>query len=91
MPDSVSLRIGFVLVVSSDDEVDGLSDAGVALFRLLNYISEEYDEAQAFTSMVSVSAFVFAVLCFKSKLVSITVFCKQMHCFVWSLYSSGHI
>uniref|UniRef100_A0A8C1FNU3 UDP-glucose ceramide glucosyltransferase-like 1 n=1 Tax=Cyprinus carpio carpio TaxID=630221 RepID=A0A8C1FNU3_CYPCA len=51
---SVSLRIGFVLVVSADDKVDGYLDAGVALFRLLNYISEEYDEAQAFTSMVSV-------------------------------------
>uniref|UniRef100_A0A8C2EL15 UDP-glucose glycoprotein glucosyltransferase 2 n=1 Tax=Cyprinus carpio TaxID=7962 RepID=A0A8C2EL15_CYPCA len=46
--------IGFVLVVSADDKVDGYLDAGVALFRLLNYISEEYDEAQAFTSMVSV-------------------------------------
>uniref|UniRef100_A0A8C1QQR7 UDP-glucose ceramide glucosyltransferase-like 1 n=1 Tax=Cyprinus carpio TaxID=7962 RepID=A0A8C1QQR7_CYPCA len=41
--------IGFVLVVSADDKVDGYLDAGVALFRLLNYISEEYDEAQAFT------------------------------------------
>lgn len=58
---SVSLRIGFVLVVSADDKVDGYLDAGVALFRLLNYISEEYDETQAFTSMVSVSIFVFAV------------------------------
>uniref|UniRef100_A0A671PJD6 UDP-glucose:glycoprotein glucosyltransferase 2-like n=1 Tax=Sinocyclocheilus anshuiensis TaxID=1608454 RepID=A0A671PJD6_9TELE len=46
--------IGFVLVVSADDKVDGYLDAGVALFRLLNYISEEYDEAQAFTSMVSI-------------------------------------
>uniref|UniRef100_A0A9J8AA45 UDP-glucose ceramide glucosyltransferase-like 1 n=1 Tax=Cyprinus carpio carpio TaxID=630221 RepID=A0A9J8AA45_CYPCA len=44
--------IGFVLVVSADDKVDGYLDAGVALFRLLNYISEEYDEAQAFTSMI---------------------------------------
>uniref|UniRef100_A0A672RF37 UDP-glucose glycoprotein glucosyltransferase 2 n=1 Tax=Sinocyclocheilus grahami TaxID=75366 RepID=A0A672RF37_SINGR len=46
--------IGFVLVISADDKVDGFLDAGVALFRLLNYISEEYDEAQAFTSMVSI-------------------------------------
>uniref|UniRef100_A0A8C1FQH2 UDP-glucose ceramide glucosyltransferase-like 1 n=1 Tax=Cyprinus carpio carpio TaxID=630221 RepID=A0A8C1FQH2_CYPCA len=51
---NIPLRIGFVLVVSADDKVDGYLDAGVALFRLLNYISEEYDEAQAFTSMVSV-------------------------------------
>uniref|UniRef100_A0A8C1QRI2 UDP-glucose glycoprotein glucosyltransferase 2 n=1 Tax=Cyprinus carpio TaxID=7962 RepID=A0A8C1QRI2_CYPCA len=49
---NIPLRIGFVLVVSADDKVDGYLDAGVALFRLLNYISEEYDEAQAFTSMV---------------------------------------
>ncbi len=61
---SVSLRIGFVLVVSADDKVDGYLDAGVALFRLLNYISEEYDEAQAFTSMVSVSIFVVALTLF---------------------------
>uniref|UniRef100_A0A673L301 UDP-glucose ceramide glucosyltransferase-like 1 n=1 Tax=Sinocyclocheilus rhinocerous TaxID=307959 RepID=A0A673L301_9TELE len=51
---NIPLRIGFVLVVSADDKVDGYLDAGVALFRLLNYISEEYDEAQAFTSMVSI-------------------------------------
>ncbi|KAA0715726.1 UDP-glucose:glycoprotein glucosyltransferase 2 [Triplophysa tibetana] len=50
---NIPLRIGFVLVVSTDDSVDGYLDAGVALFRLLNYISEEYDETQAFTSMVS--------------------------------------
>uniref|UniRef100_A0A671SW33 UDP-glucose:glycoprotein glucosyltransferase 2-like n=1 Tax=Sinocyclocheilus anshuiensis TaxID=1608454 RepID=A0A671SW33_9TELE len=49
---NIPLRIGFVLVVSADDKVDGFLDAGVALFRLLNYISEEYDEAQAFTSMI---------------------------------------
>ncbi|XP_073701315.1 UDP-glucose:glycoprotein glucosyltransferase 2 isoform X2 [Garra rufa] len=51
---NIPLRIGFVLVVSADDKVDGYLDAGVALFRLLNYVSEEYDEAQAFTSMVSI-------------------------------------
>ncbi|XP_048049658.1 UDP-glucose:glycoprotein glucosyltransferase 2 isoform X1 [Megalobrama amblycephala] len=51
---NIPLRIGFVMVVSADDKVDGYLDAGVALFRLLNYISEEYDETQAFTSMVSI-------------------------------------
>ncbi|XP_057192327.1 UDP-glucose:glycoprotein glucosyltransferase 2 isoform X1 [Triplophysa rosa] len=51
---NIPLRIGFVLVVSTDDSVDGYLDAGVALFRMLNYISEEYDETQAFTSMVSI-------------------------------------
>ncbi|XP_051564651.1 UDP-glucose:glycoprotein glucosyltransferase 2-like isoform X1 [Myxocyprinus asiaticus] len=50
----IPLRIGFVLVVNTDERVDGYLDAGVALYRLLNYISEEYDETQAFTSMVSI-------------------------------------
>lgn len=47
-------RIGFVFVVNSDDRVDGLSDAGVGFVRLLNYVTEEYDHAQAFSAMVSV-------------------------------------
>lgn len=55
-----------MLVVSTDDNVDGYLDAGVALFRLLNYISEEYDETQAFTSMVSVS--ILLLLIFKGPL-----------------------
>ncbi|KAJ8350264.1 hypothetical protein SKAU_G00253940 [Synaphobranchus kaupii] len=49
----VPLRIGFVFVVSTDDKVDGYVDAGVALFRVLSYIAEEYDFSQAFISMVS--------------------------------------
>ncbi|TRY97087.1 hypothetical protein DNTS_027277 [Danionella cerebrum] len=56
---NIPLRIGFVLVVNADEEVDGYSDAGVALFRLLNYISEEYDEAQAFASLVSAGGLLF--------------------------------
>ncbi|XP_036396338.1 UDP-glucose:glycoprotein glucosyltransferase 2 [Megalops cyprinoides] len=49
----VPLRIGFVFVVNTDDKVDGHLDAGVALFRALNYIAEEYDFSQAFMSMVA--------------------------------------
>ncbi|KAI1899151.1 hypothetical protein AGOR_G00058600 [Albula goreensis] len=49
----VPLRIGFVFVVSTDDRVDGYLDVGVALYRALNYIAEEYDLSQAFMSMVS--------------------------------------
>ncbi|KAL6485212.1 hypothetical protein MHYP_G00072570 [Metynnis hypsauchen] len=49
----IPLRIGFVFVVNTDDKVDGYEDAGVAFFRVLNYIAEEYDTAQAFLSMVS--------------------------------------
>ncbi|KAM5275929.1 UDP-glucose:glycoprotein glucosyltransferase 2 isoform 2-T2 [Hipposideros larvatus] len=47
----IPLRIGFVFIVNTDDEVDGNSDAGVALWRAFNYIAEEYDVSQAFISM----------------------------------------
>lgn len=47
-------RIGFVFVVSTKDEMDGLSDAGVGFYRLLNYIADEYDVSQALMSMLSV-------------------------------------
>lgn len=50
-----SFRIGFVLVVNDEEKVDGYEDAGIALFRVLNYITEEYDVTQAFLSMLSVS------------------------------------
>ncbi|KAL0963881.1 hypothetical protein UPYG_G00314810 [Umbra pygmaea] len=49
----IPLRIGFVFVVNTDDEVDGTTDAGVAFFRLLNYIADEYDLSHALTSIVS--------------------------------------
>ncbi|KAJ8389769.1 hypothetical protein AAFF_G00114750 [Aldrovandia affinis] len=49
----VPLRIGFVFVVNTADKVDGHLDAGVALFRVLSYIADEYDFSQAFMSMVS--------------------------------------
>lgn len=48
-------RIGFVFVVNTEDEIDGSSDAGVAFYRLLNYIAEEYDLSQALMSTLSVS------------------------------------
>lgn len=38
-----------------DEKVDGHMDAGVAFFRVLNYITEEYDITQGFLSIVSVS------------------------------------
>uniref|UniRef100_UPI0037E7011A UDP-glucose:glycoprotein glucosyltransferase 2 n=1 Tax=Semicossyphus pulcher TaxID=241346 RepID=UPI0037E7011A len=49
----IPLRIGFVFVVNTKDEIDGLSDAGVGFHRLLNYIAEEYDLSQALMSMFS--------------------------------------
>uniref|UniRef100_A0A669F1C9 UDP-glucose ceramide glucosyltransferase-like 1 n=1 Tax=Oreochromis niloticus TaxID=8128 RepID=A0A669F1C9_ORENI len=37
----IPLRIGFVFVVNTKDEIDGFSDAGVGFYRLLNYIADE--------------------------------------------------
>uniref|UniRef100_A0A8C9WFD8 UDP-glucose ceramide glucosyltransferase-like 1 n=1 Tax=Scleropages formosus TaxID=113540 RepID=A0A8C9WFD8_SCLFO len=51
---TIPLRIGFVFVVNMDDRVDGTIDAGVGFVRVLNYVTEEYDFAQAFASMVSI-------------------------------------
>uniref|UniRef100_H0WPZ6 UDP-glucose ceramide glucosyltransferase-like 1 n=1 Tax=Otolemur garnettii TaxID=30611 RepID=H0WPZ6_OTOGA len=48
----IPLRIGFVFILNTDDEVNGASDAGVALWRAFNYIAEEYDELEAFISIV---------------------------------------
>uniref|UniRef100_A0A9L0S0C7 UDP-glucose ceramide glucosyltransferase-like 1 n=1 Tax=Equus caballus TaxID=9796 RepID=A0A9L0S0C7_HORSE len=48
----VPLRIGFVFIVNTDDEVDGTNDAGVALWRAFSYIAEEHDVSQAFVSVL---------------------------------------
>ncbi|XP_045667045.1 UDP-glucose:glycoprotein glucosyltransferase 2 isoform X2 [Ursus americanus] len=48
----IPLRIGFVFIVNTDDEVDGADDAGIALWRAFNYIAEERDVSQAFISIV---------------------------------------
>uniref|UniRef100_A0A452VMW1 UDP-glucose ceramide glucosyltransferase-like 1 n=1 Tax=Ursus maritimus TaxID=29073 RepID=A0A452VMW1_URSMA len=48
----IPLRIGFVFIVNTDDEVDGADDAGVALWRAFNYIAEERDVSQAFISIM---------------------------------------
>ncbi|KAF6085164.1 UDP-glucose glycoprotein glucosyltransferase 2 [Phyllostomus discolor] len=47
----VPLRIGFVFVVNTDDQVDGTSDAGVALWRAFSCIVEEQGALQAFKSV----------------------------------------
>uniref|UniRef100_A0A8C5FI82 UDP-glucose ceramide glucosyltransferase-like 1 n=1 Tax=Gadus morhua TaxID=8049 RepID=A0A8C5FI82_GADMO len=49
----IPLRIGFIFVVNTEEEVDGFTDVGVAFYRLLSYIAEEYDLSQALTSMYS--------------------------------------
>uniref|UniRef100_A0A665TMK4 UDP-glucose ceramide glucosyltransferase-like 1 n=1 Tax=Echeneis naucrates TaxID=173247 RepID=A0A665TMK4_ECHNA len=48
----IPLRIGFVFVVNTKDEIDGFSDAGVGFYRLLNYIADEYDLSQALMSIL---------------------------------------
>lgn len=49
-------RIGFVFILNTDEEVDGNKDAGVALWRALNYVADEVDIAKAFTTIAKVSA-----------------------------------
>lgn len=48
-------RIGLVFVVSDEDDIDGMQDAGVALVRAYNYITEEVDSQNAFEAIMSVS------------------------------------
>uniref|UniRef100_A0AAQ5YWJ2 UDP-glucose ceramide glucosyltransferase-like 1 n=1 Tax=Amphiprion ocellaris TaxID=80972 RepID=A0AAQ5YWJ2_AMPOC len=47
----IPLRIGFVFVVNTKDEIDGFSDAGVGFYRLLNYIADEYDLSQLYNTV----------------------------------------
>ncbi|XP_054442458.1 UDP-glucose:glycoprotein glucosyltransferase 2 [Pteronotus mesoamericanus] len=47
----IPVRIGFVFIVNTDDEMDGTGDAGVALWRAFNYVAEEHDVSQAFVSI----------------------------------------
>ncbi|XP_008068885.1 UDP-glucose:glycoprotein glucosyltransferase 2-like, partial [Carlito syrichta] len=44
----IPLRIGFVFILNTDDEVDGTNDFGVALWRAFNYIAEELSVSEAF-------------------------------------------
>ncbi|XP_053166108.1 UDP-glucose:glycoprotein glucosyltransferase 2 isoform X2 [Hemicordylus capensis] len=49
----VPLRIGFVFILNTDEEVDGNEDAGVALWRTFNYIADEMDVPEAFASIIN--------------------------------------
>lgn len=44
-------------MVSDEDDIDGMQDAGVALVRAFNYISDEVDSQSAFDAVISVSPF----------------------------------
>ncbi|XP_075388725.1 UDP-glucose:glycoprotein glucosyltransferase 2 isoform X1 [Tenrec ecaudatus] len=48
----IPLRIGFVFILNTDDEVDGQNDVGVALWRAFNYFTEEHGVSQAFVYTV---------------------------------------
>uniref|UniRef100_A0A4W6ECG5 UDP-glucose ceramide glucosyltransferase-like 1 n=1 Tax=Lates calcarifer TaxID=8187 RepID=A0A4W6ECG5_LATCA len=52
---NIPLRIGLVFVVSDEDDIDGMQDAGVALVRAYNYISDEVDSQSAFEMFNRVS------------------------------------
>uniref|UniRef100_A0A8B9IWZ0 UDP-glucose ceramide glucosyltransferase-like 1 n=1 Tax=Amazona collaria TaxID=241587 RepID=A0A8B9IWZ0_9PSIT len=58
---NVPLRIGFVFILNTKEEIDGNEDAGIALWRTFNYIVEESDTSQAFTSIINVSGNVLTV------------------------------
>ncbi|XP_063130974.1 UDP-glucose:glycoprotein glucosyltransferase 2 isoform X3 [Rattus norvegicus] len=47
----IPLRIGFVFILTMDNDVDGTTDAGVALWRAFSYIEENYGVSEAFLSM----------------------------------------
>lgn len=50
---NIPLRIGLVFVVSDEDDIDGMQDAGVALVRAYNYISDEVDSQSAFEAVIA--------------------------------------
>lgn len=42
-------------MVNDSDDVDGMQDAGVALLRAFNYITDDVDSQMAFDAIISVS------------------------------------
>ncbi|MEQ2288758.1 UDP-glucose:glycoprotein glucosyltransferase 1, partial [Ameca splendens] len=50
---NIPLRIGLVFVVSDEEDIDGMQDAGVALVRAYNYITDEVDSHSAFEAVIS--------------------------------------
>ncbi|KAF7667496.1 hypothetical protein LDENG_00056440 [Lucifuga dentata] len=49
---NIPLRIGLVFVVSDEDDINGMQDAGVALVRAYNYICDEVDTQSAFEAVM---------------------------------------
>uniref|UniRef100_A0A673B0B5 UDP-glucose ceramide glucosyltransferase-like 1 n=1 Tax=Sphaeramia orbicularis TaxID=375764 RepID=A0A673B0B5_9TELE len=52
---NIPLRIGLVFVVSDEDDIDGMQDAGVAMVRAYNYICDEVNSQSAFEAIIRVS------------------------------------
>ncbi|XP_031416124.1 UDP-glucose:glycoprotein glucosyltransferase 1 isoform X2 [Clupea harengus] len=50
---NIPLRIGVVFVVNDEDDVDGMQDAGVAMLRAFNYITDDEDDQHAFDAIIS--------------------------------------
>ncbi|KAE8604939.1 hypothetical protein XENTR_v10014902 [Xenopus tropicalis] len=50
----IPVRVGLVFVVDDSEDVDGFQDAGVALLRAFNYVSDEVNEYHAFQTIVSI-------------------------------------
>ncbi|XP_076013398.1 UDP-glucose:glycoprotein glucosyltransferase 1 [Genypterus blacodes] len=50
---NIPLRIGLVFVVSDEDDIDGMQDAGAALVRAYNYICDEVDTQSAFEAVIT--------------------------------------
>lgn len=58
-----------MFVVSDEDDIDGMQDAGVALVRAYNYISEEVDSQAAFDGVITVRS---------SESEELKLFCKNV-------------
>ncbi|XP_075057628.1 UDP-glucose:glycoprotein glucosyltransferase 1 isoform X2 [Mixophyes fleayi] len=54
LSNNIPMRIGIVFVVNDAEDVDGFEDAGVALLRTYNYVSDEEDNYHAFQTIISI-------------------------------------
>ncbi|XP_004704006.2 UDP-glucose:glycoprotein glucosyltransferase 1 [Echinops telfairi] len=50
----IPLRIGFIFVVNDSEDVDGMHDAGVAVFRAYNYVAQDLDDYHAFQTLIHI-------------------------------------
>ncbi|XP_006903183.1 PREDICTED: UDP-glucose:glycoprotein glucosyltransferase 1-like, partial [Elephantulus edwardii] len=50
----IPLRIGLIFVVNDSEDVDGIQDAGVAVLRAYNYVSQDLDDYHAFQTLTHI-------------------------------------